>query len=148
MSGLDHFSLGDGYKPQSFATAPILNSDQGNASRELFVQSSFLVNTPARAAQSRGVRAMTPTPSKLSLNVKMPSSGTDPGRNLTPYRPLQLAGNTAEPVVSVPIAMGQKPASTLTADPEEEPPGVSGIVSRVPLPQVTLWRGRIPQLTG
>jgi hypothetical protein len=121
-------------------TTPILIPDQEQASEEPVVKSSFSINTPAKAAQSIAVRAMTPIPSKLSLNVKTPSTGTEPGRNLSPYRPLQLAGKTTEPAVSVPMAMGQKPAATLTAEPEEEPPGVLENVSRLGFSRVAFRR--------
>lgn len=39
------------------------------------------------------------------------------------YKADLLAGIMSEPVVSVPIEMGHKPAATATAEPEEEPPG-------------------------
>src|SRR5260370_7298261 len=38
--------------------------------------------------------------------------------------PHQPAGSRTEPPVSVPIAIGARPAATATADPLEEPPGV------------------------
>lgn len=42
--------------------------------------------------------------------------------SVMPYKPLTLAGNTFEPVVSVPIPRGLNPAAMPTAGPEDEPP--------------------------
>jgi hypothetical protein len=39
------------------------------------------------------------------------------------YKPARHVGVTIDPIVSVPIDRGAKPAATLTAEPVEEPPG-------------------------
>jgi hypothetical protein len=39
------------------------------------------------------------------------------------YKADQSLGMMREPMVSVPMAMGENPAATPTADPEEDPPG-------------------------
>ena len=39
------------------------------------------------------------------------------------YRAALSLGNMRDPNVSVPIATGEKPAATATAEPEDEPPG-------------------------
>lgn len=39
------------------------------------------------------------------------------------YRPARVEGVTMDPIVSVPIARGLKPAATATAEPVDEPPG-------------------------
>lgn len=146
-----HFSVA--YRPQVLGTMPIVIPTHGRSwfgVRPSVGMHGFTwalsINISAKAARSVGFLAMIPTPSKLSLNLKMPSSGTDPGPNFMPYRPLQLAGRTTDPAVSVPMAMGQKPAATQTAEPDEEPPGVCRDISSGPPPCVMALLQADPRL--
>ena len=49
---------------------------------------------------------------------------TRPTVGLNPTTPLTEAGQTIEPLVSVPMAAGTRPMATAVALPEEEPQGV------------------------
>jgi len=42
---------------------------------------------------------------------------------LRAYKALRLEGVMIDPIVSVPMASGLKPAETATAEPVEDPPG-------------------------
>ena len=48
-----------------------------------------------------------------------------PTVGLTVTSPFCVAGISSEPEVSVPIAAAHSPAATATAEPEDDPPGVT-----------------------
>jgi hypothetical protein len=66
---------------------------------------------------------MGPALSKKLLSVNMPSLLMRPRVGLMAYTAARHPGVTREPMVSVPIESGAKPAATPAADPDEEPPG-------------------------
>ena len=53
----------------------------------------------------------------------MPYLETLPYVGLSPVSPQKAAGCRIDPPVSVPVAIGAKPAATAAADPPEDPPG-------------------------
>ncbi len=55
--------------------------------------------------------------------VYMPVVSCAPTVGFSPYRALRLVGVIMEPMVSVPMASGAKPAERETPEPVEEPPG-------------------------
>jgi hypothetical protein len=55
--------------------------------------------------------------------VNMPSVGTRPIVGFKEYAPALVAGTRREPIVSLPIDRGAKPAASPAADPDDEPPG-------------------------
>lgn len=54
-----------------------------------------------------------------------PSRGTSPNVVFSPTTPLQAAGTRTEPAVSVPNATSAIPVATATAEPHDDPPGIS-----------------------
>ena len=54
----------------------------------------------------------------------MPRRLTSPLVGLMPTIPQALAGQTIDPLVSVPMASGASPAATPAADPELDPDGL------------------------
>ena len=54
---------------------------------------------------------------------RIPVRESSPRLGRRPYKELKAAGQLTDPVVSVPKAMGVKPAETATPAPEEEPQG-------------------------
>src|SRR4029453_11491085 len=69
---------------------------------------------------------MGPTVSRCSGSMgNTPSSGIRPWVVFNPTIPQQAAGTRIEPAVSVPNATSACPLETATAEPHEEPPGIS-----------------------
>src|SRR5450432_177000 len=67
-----------------------------------------------------------PTVSRCSGSIgNTPSVETKPWVVFKPTTPQQAAGTRIEPAVSVPKATSAIPLATATADPHEEPPGIS-----------------------
>src|SRR5205823_1382759 len=100
------------------ATAPSSwGNDGGNAvvaaSRE-----SFPARVANTTAASRTVRVIGPAVSKLGAIGIMPARLTKPTVGFKPTTPQTEAGETIEPVVSVPIANTQRFAATAAAAPE------------------------------
>src|SRR5690606_10919790 len=78
----------------------------------------------SRVLQSRGVRAIGPTWSRVHDRGIVPTVGT---RSLVGFRPTvphSPDGIRIDPPVSVPKAAGASPAARAAADPPDEPPGV------------------------
>lgn len=66
---------------------------------------------------------MGPGLSKKSDKAYAPVISCAPTVGFKAYRAARDAGVMIEPIVSAPIASGEKPAATATADPVDEPPG-------------------------
>src|SRR6266403_3499970 len=64
------------------------------------------------------------------------------GRLTIPHQP---AGRRTEPPVSVPMAIGARPAATATAEPLDDPPGVRWVPRSQGLRGVPMWV-LVPQL--
>src|SRR5436305_12191577 len=84
-----------------------------------------LVSTAVASAQLRTEAPSTPMVSKLVAKGRQPSASTSPGAGFKATNPQNAAGIRSEPAVSVASASGVTPAATATADPDEEPPGLS-----------------------
>lgn len=67
--------------------------------------------------------AIGPGLSKNSVMMYNPVVSWIPMVGLSAYRPARVEGVTMEPIVSVAMARGLKPAATATAEPVDEPPG-------------------------
>lgn len=67
---------------------------------------------------------MPPTVSKQAVTSIIPVKGTEPGVSFSAYKAATADGDTIDPEVSVPRAIGAKPHATPTADPVDEPAGV------------------------
>ena len=67
---------------------------------------------------------MAPTLSSVRDNSKAPSRGTRACVGLKPTRPHSAAGMRKEPPVSEPRPATARPSATLTAAPDDEPPGM------------------------
>ena len=81
-------------------------------------------SAPSRSAASATVRAIGPAVSWVCEIGTIPVRLTKPTVGLIPTMPLTEEGQTIEPLVSVPIASGARPAETATAEPELEPQGL------------------------
>ena len=68
--------------------------------------------------------AIGPALSKVLLSVKSPSALIRPTVGLMAYKAARQPGATIDPVVSVPIDSGAKPAATPVAGPDDDPAGV------------------------
>src|SRR5439155_24948147 len=66
-----------------------------------------------------------PIVSRLGASGQTPSTGTRPCVVLRPVTPQHAAGIRIDPPVSEPSATSASPVATATADPLEEPPGMS-----------------------
>ncbi len=77
------------------------------------------------------VSAKIATQSSVRQAGTTPNVETRPRLGFNPTMLLRLAGTRPEPAVSVPSASGTMPAETATADPELEPPGISGGIARI-----------------
>jgi hypothetical protein len=71
--------------------------------------------------------AMGPGLSKNSVMQYSPVLFWIPTVGLRAYRAARVEGVTIDPIVSVPMARGAKPAATETAEPVDEPPGACPI---------------------
>src|SRR5580692_12235264 len=78
----------------------------------------------SRAAASATERAIGPAVSWAAEIGTMPDRLTRPRVGLMPTTPQALDGQTIEPSVSVPTAIGARPAATPTAEPELDPDGL------------------------
>ena len=77
-----------------------------------------------------------PTVSRCSGSIgKTPSTGTKPCVVFNPTTPQHAAGTRTEPAVSVPKATSAIPLATATAEPHDDPPGIS---LRQPLTRLSL----------
>jgi hypothetical protein len=81
-------------------------------------------STLSSAAASATVRAIGPAVSWAADTGTIPCRLTRPTVGLMPTTPHALAGQTIEPSVSVPTAIGASPAATATPDPELDPDGL------------------------
>ena len=73
------------------------------------------------------VRVSGPTESRLQLKGYTPARLMRPTVVLSPVVPQRDAGMRTEPPVSLPSAMGTRPAATATPEPLLEPPGTWGV---------------------
>ena len=64
-----------------------------------------------------------PDVSNISMTGMTPSEETNPRPDFRVKTFARVAGMMSEPQVSVPIAIGAKPAATAAALPDDEPPG-------------------------
>jgi hypothetical protein len=80
--------------------------------------------TLSALAQSATLRASGPMESSEVLNGKAPVVGTRCRLGLKPTMPQSAAGIRTEPPVSLPIAISAMPSPTVTAAPDDEPPGM------------------------
>src|SRR5580692_11241974 len=85
---------------------------------------SAAARTARRAAASATQTAIGPAVSCTGEMGTMPRRLTRPLVGLMPTMPQALAGQTIEPSVSVPTAIGASPAATPAAEPELEPDGL------------------------
>src|ERR1700761_1225049 len=76
------------------------------------------------AAASATERAIGPAVSWAAEIGTIPDRLTRPRVGLMPTTPQALDGQTIEPSVSVPTAIGARPAATPTAEPELDPDGL------------------------
>ena len=77
----------------------------------------------SNAAASVTVRVIGPAESWLAAMGMMPARLTSPTVGLIPTTPQYEAGETMEPLVSVPMASAAKFAETPAAEPELDPDG-------------------------
>lgn len=68
-----------------------------------------------------------PAESKLADMGTTPCWGMRPIVGLIVYNAARPAGQTSDPLVSVPMAIGAYPAETPTAEPDEDPDGFWGL---------------------
>ncbi len=80
--------------------------------------------TASAVQASSTVSAKTETQSRVRQAGTRPAVDTSPRLGFRPTMLLSMAGTRPEPAVSVPSAMGTRPAATATAEPELEPPGM------------------------
>lgn len=66
---------------------------------------------------------MGPGLSKKSVSPYAPFMSCIPTVGFRAYRAARDAGVMIDPIVSAPMANGENPAATATADPVDEPPG-------------------------
>ena len=79
----------------------------------------------ARRATRLSTQAMGAILTDLTIDSgTTPVVETRPTLGLSPTILLSMAGTRPEPAVSVPSAIGTKPAATATAEPELDPPGI------------------------
>src|SRR5262245_51270917 len=82
------------------------------------------LRTRKTSAASSTERVSGPGVSSVELRGRTPYVLIRPAVTLRPTVPHQAAGSRTDPPVSVPMAIGARPAATATPEPLDEPPGV------------------------
>src|SRR5487761_1284596 len=103
-------------------------------SRQAGSAASTAASTDSRAAASATEAAIGPAVSWASETGTTPVRLTSPSVGLIPTIPQELAGQTIDLLVSVPMASGARPAAPANPEPELDPDGLR------PVPRgLTAW---------
>ena len=104
----------------SGSTNPILRCEKFSSAMNF---RGFLSISSTRGNKSLADLAIGPAVSKNVDIPRIPSMSTSPTVGFSAYSPARDVGVTIDPMVSVPIDNGAKPAATPTAEPVDDPPG-------------------------
>jgi hypothetical protein len=127
-ASFSYFTILEGNNHPSGLSTPIRISPHFPVTALLYPPSGTFVLVGSTIASRRFARSRTdlvigPAESASRVTGMMPSCDTILRVGLIVYRADRSLGMMSDPIVSVPIEMGEKPAATATAEPEEEPPG-------------------------